>query len=487
MRYLILESIAAKPHLETAGEIGLDLRGSGADVRFAWIGGNLPWTEWCLDRYSHGLPITSERRRVREFTSLLEANGIETFESDGDTTADRVAASSWAQKFEGDLSELKRYEFQGQSLGLGVASSLISVTKDSKYKPEHDLARVRLALSGAVLVYQRALNALSKLRPDIVITFNGRFSISRPIVLAARQVGCKVLLHERGSIFNKYELYERSPHDLFYIRERIAQAWESADKDTRAQIGHEFFRRKRSGDGFAWLSYIEQQRPGHIPKKVEGTRRVVYFSSSDDEMAAVEFETNSTDGWASQLDAANALILAASSCGIKEIIFRLHPHLALKSKQDRDRWMSLGGPGVVVVAPDSPVDSYALVDSADVVVSYGSTVGIEAAYSGKLSLALCESTYSDSPAVVRCNSIEDLKVYLSPSKRQSTPCGDACLPFGYYYATYGRVFRFYRAESLFDGTLLGRELTGEPWYVRAYRATRDKVRLSRIAGVQIKN
>ena len=48
MKILIIESVAATPHIETSGEIALRLKEQGHDVNFNWVGFDLPWTDWDL-------------------------------------------------------------------------------------------------------------------------------------------------------------------------------------------------------------------------------------------------------------------------------------------------------------------------------------------------------------------------------------------------------------------------------------------------------
>ena len=45
--------------------------------------------------------------------------------------------------------------------------------------------------------------------------------------------------------------------------------------------------------------------------------------------------------------------------------------------------------------PHSPVDSYALMDVADIVVTYGSTTGVEAAYAGRRVVVMGPSAYDE--------------------------------------------------------------------------------------------
>ena len=50
MKILIIESIWVKPHLETAGEIALDLKKKKQNISFAWVGTDLFWNEWDIPR-----------------------------------------------------------------------------------------------------------------------------------------------------------------------------------------------------------------------------------------------------------------------------------------------------------------------------------------------------------------------------------------------------------------------------------------------------
>ena len=51
MKTIIIESIWAKPHLETAGEIALNLKNKNKDISFSWIGSDLFWHEWRIPKF----------------------------------------------------------------------------------------------------------------------------------------------------------------------------------------------------------------------------------------------------------------------------------------------------------------------------------------------------------------------------------------------------------------------------------------------------
>lgn len=460
MRYLIAESVALNPHLETAGELALRFRDEGHEVSFTWLGDDLPWSDWSLPAVARLLGCSLERR-VRRFMGLLGQEGIVVHDQVAPNDGRLGRALMWAADFRGDTEALKYYRLDSARLGMGAVSSLISLHGDSRYRADLSQEEVHQCLAAAALVYERARSVIEWVRPDVVVTFNGRFATSKPIVAAAEDFGIRTLRHERGSTFQRYEIFEDSVHSYAYRRQRIRDHWSSMPHEERTRNGHKFFERRRCGDGIGWYSFTDHQQRGRVPAKLDGVRRVVYFSSSDDEYAATTDKCESGP-WSDQLAAVNALVRSIEAVLGIELIVRIHPHLSKKSIYERARWMRLAGANVRVIAPDDPVDSYALLDSADVIFSFGSTIGMEAAYWGKPSVLLAPCLYSDSPAVICPNSDTDVQALLSSSARLMPPSREQCLPYGNYFLSYGTSFKFYKPTSLSEGEFMGDRLGWDP-------------------------
>jgi hypothetical protein len=467
VRYLVAESVSLKPHLETAGEVALQALSDGHEVSFAWLGEHLPWSDWRLPAIAHWVGCSLERREYR-FERLLAQEGVTVLGRAVDDPAWQTEIAEWSQGFTGDLEALKQYSYHGAALGAGAASSLISYTGNSRYEPLEDLERVRACLAAALLVYLRAAWAIRACRPDVVITFNGRFATSKPIVAAAEQAGIVVLRHERGCTYSHYEIFSDAIHNFGYIRRRIQQSWAAADPQDSVLLGHQFFQRRRGGDGIGWYSFTAGQEKGLVPDRTFGKRRLVYFSSSDDEYAAVA-DAYEPGPWPDQLSAVQDLIFAHSAYTDLELVIRVHPHLVKKSDAERHRWAQLGQTGVRVIAPNENVDSYALIDTADLVASYGSTIGMEAAYWGKPGILLGPCAYRGSGAVFEPADKKEIEALLDPQRPLVAPPQERCLPYGHYFLTYGRKFRYYVPESLSEGRLLGQRLGWDPWPIHQLR------------------
>lgn len=455
MQILAIETYPAKPHLETAAEVLLD-RAPADGVAFAYAGNALPWQEYPQSMLGKGA-LFDMSGRVRELEAVLSRQGVVIANCPVVPAPVAQEVRQWSSSFEGDLAALKRYVWKGHTLGLGVASSLISKYRNPALDTLQNMDEVRQALESAAIVFERACALIEKYRPVSVLTFNGRFACCYPVVKAAHEAGCKVLLHERGCDFRKYEIFEMSVHSISHLRERIQRQWEARPDDATARAtGEEFFKRRRDGDGIGWKSFIDGQSRG-LTVPSDGRKRVVYFSSSEDELAAVEdgaIQKFAPDG---QKAAFLKLVSACRKVSDIDLVVRVHPNAVDCHPTELAWWSSLSGLGVTVISPTDKVDSYALLESADLVCSYGSTVGVEAAYWGTASVLLGDAGYFGFGCCSEPSDESELESLVRNVPTQSNR--EACLRYGYYIATFGREYRHYRPTSLFEGDLIGHSLS----------------------------
>lgn len=455
MRILAIEAYPAKPHLETGAEVLLENTGSGA-AGFAYVGNQLPWQEYPQKFLGSGALIDMPGR-VKQLEALLSSKGVVIGSCPRLNDELQKGVRSWAAAFQGDLAALKQYAWKGHTLGLGVASSLISKYRNPALSTAENIDQIRAALEAAALVYERALLLIAKHQPEIVITFNGRFACCYPVVKAAQQSQRKVWLHERGCDFRKYEVFDSSVHSIERLRERINRHWQARPDDAAARaIGEQFFLRRRGGDGIGWKSFIDGQTRG-LTIPTDGRKRVVYFSSSEDELAAVEDGAVQHFAPEGQKAAVQKLIRVCQKISDIDLVVRVHPNAADCHADELAWWASLSEQGVHVIPPTAKEDSYALLESADLVCSYGSTIGVESAYWGTASVLLGDAGYYGFGCCAEPETEDDLENLIRhvPTQRDR----DGCLRYGYYIATFGREYKHYRPTSLFEGELLGKTLS----------------------------
>ena len=464
MDTLIIESFFWTPHLETAGEIAITEVMSGKKVGFCFIYSDNPdlISRNPLDKFKTLIGVGC-RTKIKNLEKILIQHGVEIIQESPLTSNVVEDIRNFVFNSPLNLDELRKYEYKGAKLGLSVVSSLISKLRCSEPDVTENAHLIQEYLLSSATVFEKTKSVLQKIRPQKIISFNGRFACCKPIFEAADQMDIQLQYHERGATFNRYEIFNKQPHDFAYIREEVKSFWEKADS-SKEEIAHRFFQRKKQGDGIGWTSFVEQQQKGLVPQQVS-KRKVVYFSSSDDEFAAIG-DLIKHPIFSSQKHAIQNLISWVSNQQDCHLTIRVHPHISKKSLADITWWSSsnLKGRNVEVISPDSEVDSYALIDWADVVVSYGSTIGVEATYWGKPSIMIGDSTYSGFGCVYEPKSMMELYHLLEVEDLKPLP-QVACLPYGFYSLSMGKVYKYYNPHDLFSGDFLGTPLTPYPKYL----------------------
>ncbi len=482
---LILESIPAYVHLATAGEIAISESLLGKNVSFGFIRSRNPDASLTARNQLHNISIKLRGMSEINLVSKLEKELINHQIKIINTEEEPLNKSTlkdiqdFVRGAPSKIDDLRLYTYKGANLGLGVLSSLISRTGNSLCDPKDYPDLVNLYLESSAFVFEKAFSILNNYKPKKIISFNGRFACAKAIFESAYILGIPHQYHERGATFDKYEIYDKQPHNLPYIREEMKIYWETSTLylDEKIAESKKYFEGRRSGDGIGWISFIDNQTRGMTPSDVDG-RKIVYFSSSDDEYVAIEkkyLDSLRHSIFEDQRHAIQALVDWVSNQEKTNLIIRVHPHLMKKSIEDRKWWTSLNGKNVNLIPPESPIDSYALIDWSDLVVTYGSTMGIEATYWGKPSISIGPANYSGFGCVYEPESIQDLFNLLEKTDLHKLS-QDTCFVYGFYQMSFGIPYKYYKPETLFDGKFLDKEITVYPEWVDVLRNFSKKLR-----------
>ena len=71
MKTIIIESIWPSPHLETAGEIALNLKERKKSIFFVWVGSDKFWHEWRISKFLKILGC-DPKKKVDKFIKILK-------------------------------------------------------------------------------------------------------------------------------------------------------------------------------------------------------------------------------------------------------------------------------------------------------------------------------------------------------------------------------------------------------------------------------
>lgn len=465
------------PHFETDLELIQEQLDRGSTVHVLVCNAALPDCDQlpeggmsvcaaCVVRRHEGLAALDRRR------GQLEAHAIINL-----TTADRVALSRLPMRFE-SLEVLERFTFSGFDVGLAVISSLVSLLRNPKPCTREHAARIHGLVLSVCAVHLSTLNWIRQLEPDQAFVFNARFATHRAFFRACEAASVPCATHDRGATLDRYALFEAAlPHSRRLLDRRIREGWAAAPRDEARAVGARFFEDRAKGVSYNFFSYTGAQDPSLLPAPwVDGQTKIAVFLSSEDEFVAIGPEWRNSlygDQWRGLF----AIIDDMAGDPRFHLYVRCHPNSANVVDANFDRLAGLAArqPRLSMIPALSPISTYRLLRSADRVLSFGSTVGIEATYWRKPSIVAGPSIFGPLGGVYEPTSHAAVLELL---RAEHLPPADleAALMYGYDQSTYGTPFTHFEATGVSTGRFRGRELSWDRLVTRGLR------RLWRIPG-----
>lgn len=380
--------------------------------------------------------------------------------------------------------DLASFSINQCDVGMSVLSSLIDVTKEAYPNIQSNIVFIKKNIQMAMEVYFSITNYLSSNQYDLFYLFNGRTSVMRPALRAAQELNIKTFVHERSGVVNKYTLTENDyPHNLSIRKYQLSSSWDNSEEtlQEKSSIASTWFQAQASGKDQAWFSFTKNQID-ELPKSFDSQKvNIVIFNSSENEVATIP-------GWK------NPFYINQNQ-GILEIVrdleyvpnislyLRVHPNLKYKKNSQtrfietlKNKFYNLH----IIEAQDS-CSSYKLLAACDCVITFGSTIGIEAVFHKKPSILVGKSMYEDLGACIIPDSHTALisiirREDFQLEKQELEKRKENSLRYGYYMATNGIPFEFFKQESILDISYNGKYITIKPYYlVKAVRKFREKL------------
>jgi hypothetical protein len=210
-------------------------------------------------------------------------------------------------------------------------------------------------------------------------------------------MGIQYATHERAGVNNKYYLiFNATPHNLKYANNEMEQLWEDTDEELRLKIGKKFFIDRRNRVEHAWFSFTKAQESGSLPKNFDRQKRNIgLFNTTMEEYAAIRDWEDPIPIYKEDTIAFNKIFETLKNDSNIHIYLRVHPNLKDENNSQMQDIKSLEGKfkNVTILFPESKVDSYTLMEHCDTIITFGSTIGVEACYWNKPSILLGISYY----------------------------------------------------------------------------------------------
>lgn len=434
---------SVSPHYETDCELIKEELSKGSIVYYLYCNKSKKYCEnrsltsckHCINTQKRALKILkSKNLKVLHLTSLLR----------------KIKKSVSNPSFQ-SVEDLKKINYLNYPIGYGICSSLadqidsIGINANKKY--------INIFFEYGVKYYNVIIFLLKKLDIDYGYIFNGRFCYSRAFIAAFESLNKDFYTHERGSSLKKYVTYKNTlPHDINDYANRINDFWtnSSLSKKEKQTIATKWFNDKRNGKETDFISFTKKQKKNSLPQIVNQYKKIVTIFNS----STFEYDFVSDDYtykmYNSQSDGIFKILQALSNYPDVLVIVREHPNLANRNNQQKKDLRIIHFPNYYLITGDQQVSSYELLDRSDVIVTFNSTMGIEATFWGKPSILCSNSIYQNLDIAYQPDTHEEvvdllLKKDLKPKDKKD------CIKLGYYSSEFGTCFKYYNPETLFSG------------------------------------
>ena len=285
------------------------------------------------------------------------------------------------------------YEWQGIPLGESVRSGVLRFFGNSaldREDPEVLLAAARRYLAGAIVAAHVGQRALEAVRPAALVTHHGVYVPQGVLGAVARRMGVRVVTwmpayRNTTLVFSHGDTYHRT----FPNEDRAHWETMSWDAAREAQLDQYLQSRRRGEGDWTWMTPVGSARE-------DDRRRIAEALGLDPARPTAGLLTNI--GWDADIfhagraygDMFEWLLATIDFFAARpdwQLVIRVHPHEVKDGNRQRaaDEIRRLRPelpPNVKLVPHDSGLSTYALMDSCNLILAWGTKTAIELAPGG---------------------------------------------------------------------------------------------------------
>ena len=396
---------------------------------------------WCYENPAHRkikCDLCIKTRARGQSLAGIAANHVFLLEIDFEK---RRALDELSLKISSELknmNDVKDLNFGGINIGPGIAATLSHTLRDPQPDLELNLDLLQRLVQTSIYVVKSLPELLETKACDKFIVANGRLATNWTASRVAESLGLQVYSYEYLVGTGHLQVVPSSPvHDINHLHKRLSilteRAMNSVEMQAKAETWFETNRyptQDVNNNVPITLSSInrftEDQSRGLLPSEFNPRmRNIAVFLSSEWEYAALP-------GWENPLGESQlhvmSQILSDKNLDDKLVFWiRAHPHTRGDSNLALHQTPELLNSQVNIILPESEIDTYALLEASEKVLTFGSTVGVEAAFWGKPSILCGRADYETLECCYRPSSIPETVDLLNETL--SAPNRLTTLPF----------------------------------------------------------
>ena len=332
-------------------------------------------------------------------------------------------------------------------------------------------------LQSTIGLYLTSKKIITNYSIDQVYVWNGRRMSDAPIVLAAKKLKKKYFTFmSGGKIGNFLSQPSATVHDLEYNKRLIKKFYDKYKKKKEFIVNAEKF--------YSFMRYgtLDKKEKiyayGYIPFNKYFLEKNVFDSSNKKKKLAIftsslwEYISLGDDFFKKNGKKINHYKILSQILSNKlitknyEICVRWHPFLREVGENEKkiiDK-IILTYNNVSHIKPSDNINSYALLESSDIVLTFGSTIGVEACYYGKPSILMGRSYYEDTGAVYKPKNFHSLLTLLM-KKNIKIKDYEHAYKYGFFDRNRGlEKFRYVKSDAKLR------------WYYKCYRIRKMNIK-----------
>jgi hypothetical protein len=311
-------------------------------------------------------------------------------------------------------------------------------------------SNIRFLVLKELYVYNLTIESLKKIEKNkyaCAVTVNGRFTKNAAILKWAEHQGMSSKLIEFGADKEKFEIYEVSPHSMAELESKIKRHWEISDPVVRESQGRNFLAKLTENKPITEINWREGMREGYLPSW-DKSNVCTFFASTETEYAGVG-DSIPKENFSNQVEAFRAIVEFLPSDDW-QIVLRRHPRNPNGDSVDPEAFLwdeFKSHRNVVIIEPESPVDSIALGLNSDLVFNFCSIIAMELIARGSKNVyTLGPSPWRRLLPELQIESSELLEGILE--NKEIAIKAESILPWCFYASSHGNEFQLIHFDEI---------------------------------------
>ncbi len=320
------------------------------------------------------------------------------------------------------INELLNYKYDDMPIGELVMSTITDQSREVVSDINEIKDFVNIFLNNGIELYLEAKKFINEKKIELVYVWNGRRSTDGPIVYAAKNNNIKFNTYITGGNSKSYVVQPTTTtHDLIYNKKRSEDFYNKYYLNQKTKLFYidqakGFFNYMRHGGEKVWgYPYYKDlfNDKINIKKRKNDKKIFTIYTSSYYEFFALgkDFRVKKNQDINHYKN-----ILQILNCeniiDQYDVRVRWHPNLITAGKEELEKINSIINSTkdkVIHYPPENKVNSYKLLEKSDLIMSFGSTIGIEATFYNKPSILWGVAYYEDTGGVYDINSLNELE------------------------------------------------------------------------------